>query len=155
MTRKTPQWQDDTGTTRLLLPVDGSPRSLTAVRHAVALSATLRSPAHAILLNAQQPVRGSIGRFISEADLRRYHEHEGRKALARAERLLIEAGLPHESHVVIGDIVAAILDAAARHRCQAIVLANRGHGSVAGMLLGSVSMRLLHQSAWPVILVHA
>ncbi len=153
MTRKTPQWQDSQGTTRLLLPVDGSPRSLSAVRHAIALSATLRNAAHLVLLNVQQPMRGNIGRFIGDADLRRYHEDEGRQALARAERLVIEAGLAHESHVVVGDVVAAILDAADRHRCQAMVLANRGHGSVAGMLMGSVSMRLLHQSAWPVILV--
>ncbi len=153
MTRKTPQWMDGHGTTRLLLPVDGSARSLAAVRHAIALSASLRTPAHGVLLNVQQPVRGNIGRFIGEADLRRYHEDEGRKALMRAGRMLTEAGLPHESHVVVSDVVGGILDAARRHDCQAIVMANRGHGSVAGMLLGSVSMRLLHQSAVPVILV--
>lgn len=153
MTRNVPQWQSGSGTTRLLLPIDGSSRSLAAVRHAVALSHTLRSPAHVVLLNVQQPVRGNIGRFIGEADLRRYHEDEGRKALTRAGRMVAEAGLPHESHVVVGDVVGGILDAARRHDCQAIVMANRGHGSVAGMLLGSVSMRLLHQSAVPVILV--
>jgi len=153
MSRKTPQWSDSNSITRLLLPVDGSPRSLAAVRHAIALSATLRKPAHVVLLNVQQPVRGNIGRFIGEADLRRYHEDEGRRALKRADRLLTEASLAHESHVVVGDVVGAILDAADRHACQAIVLANRGHSSVAGMLMGSVSMRLLHQSAWPVILV--
>lgn len=155
MTGKTPQWQDSQGMTRLLLPVDGSPRSLAAVRHAIALSAALRQPAHLILLNVQAPVRGNIGRFISEADLRRYHEAEGRKALIKATRLLVEAGLPHASQVVVGDVVGAILDAAKRHDCQAIVMANRGRGSVAGMLLGSVSMHLLHQSAVPVILVRA
>lgn len=155
MTRNAPQWQNDSGTTRLLLPVDGSPRSLAAVRHAIALAATLRNPAHLVLLNVQAPVRGNIGRFIGEADLRRFHEDEGRRALARATRLVVEAGLQHEAHVVVGDTVAAILDAAKRYACQAIVLANRGHGSVAGMLLGSVSMRLLHQSAWPVILVRS
>ncbi len=153
MTRHTPKWQDDSGSTRLLLPVDGSARSLAAVRHAIALSTTQRSPAHLVLLNVQSPVRGNIGRFIGEADLRRFHEDEGRRALARASRLVTEADLHYETHVVVGDTVAAILDAADRHSCQAIVLANRGHGSVAGMLLGSVSMRLLHQSAWPVILV--
>lgn len=153
MTRSTAQWQDSGGTTRLLLPIDGSSRSLAAVRHAIALSATQRNPAHLVLLNVQQPVRGNIGRLIGKADLHRYHQDEGRKALARATRLLVESGLAHESHVVIGDVVGAILDAAKRHDCQAVVLANRGHGGVAGMLMGSVSMRLLHQSAVPVILV--
>jgi nucleotide-binding universal stress UspA family protein len=61
----------------------------------------------------------------------------------------------HESHVVVGDVVAAILDAAERHDCQAIVLANRGHGGLSGVLLGSVSMRLLHHSPRPVILVRS
>ena len=153
MTRSPAQWLGSDGTTRLLLPVDGSSRSLAAVRHAVALSHALQGPAHLVLLNVQQPVRGNIGRFIGEADLRRYHEDEGRKALTRAGRMVAEAGLPHESHVVVGDVVTAILEAVKRHECQAIVLANRGHGSVAGILLGSVSMRLLHQSAVPVILV--
>lgn len=155
MTRNPPQWQDPDGHMRLLLPVDGSPRSLAAVRHAIALAACLRQPAHLVLLNVQQAMRGNIGRFIGEADLRRYHEDEGRKALARALRLVRESHLPHESHVLVGEVVAGILDAAERHGCNAIVLANRGHGSVAGMLMGSVSMRLLHQSPHPVILVRA
>jgi nucleotide-binding universal stress UspA family protein len=100
-------------------------------------------------------VRGNIGRFIAEADLQRYHGDEGRKALRKAGRLAQEAGLAHESHVVVGDVVAAILDAAERHDCQAIVLANRGHGGLSGVLLGSVSMRLLHHSPRPVILVRS
>jgi nucleotide-binding universal stress UspA family protein len=155
MTRSAPSWTGGSGNTRLLLPVDGSPRSLAAVRHAVALSTTQRVPAELVLLNVQPPVRGNIGRFIGEADLRRYHEDEGRKALVKANRLAQEAGIAHEAHVVVGDVVAAILDAAERHDCQAIVLANRGHGGIPGMLLGSVSMRLLHQSARPVILVRS
>ncbi|NBU58403.1 MAG: universal stress protein [Betaproteobacteria bacterium] len=155
MTRSAPTWTDSRGCTRLLLPVDGSPRSLAAVRHAVALSATQRAPATLVLLNVQAPVRGNIGRFIAEADLQRYHGDEGRKALRKAGRLAQEAGLVHESHVVVGDVVAAILDAAERHDCQAIVLANRGHGGLSGVLLGSVSMRLLHHSPRPVILVRS
>ena len=153
MTRNPPRWTNSSGHLRMLLPVDGSPRSLAAVRHAIALSATQRSPAGLVLLNVQPPVRGNIGRFISEADLRRYHEDEGRKALAKSARLALEGGIEHETHVVVGDVVAAILDAAERHDCQAIVLAHRGHGGLSGMLLGSVSMHLLHESTRPVILV--
>lgn len=155
MSKLKPEWVGPDNCTHLLLPVDGSPRSLAAVRHAVALAKSLRHPTRVLLLNVQPPVRGNVGRFIAEGDLRRLHEDEGRRALARSARLLAEAGLAHETQVVVGDVRTAILDAAERHDCQAIVMANRGRGGLSGTLLGSVSLHLLQHSARPVILVHA
>lgn len=149
------RWLGHDGTLRLLLPIDGSRRGLAAVREAIALGAALRHPPHLVLLNVQPPVRGNIGRFISEPDLRKYHEDEGKRALRPTLKRVSASSMPHESHVVVGDVAESILDAATRYDCQAILLASRGHGTVSAALLGSIASRLLQQVKHPVILIRA
>jgi nucleotide-binding universal stress UspA family protein len=47
----------------------------------------------------------------------------------------------------------AIAAAARRHRAGMIVVANRGHHPITGVLTGSVTQRLLHRSPCPVLAV--
>jgi nucleotide-binding universal stress UspA family protein len=58
----------------------------------------------------------------------------------------------HRTRQSPADVVAAV---AADERAELIVCGSRGHGSVAGTLLGSVSQRLLHVAPIPVLVVPA
>lgn len=148
-----PRWRSEDGSTRLLVPVDGSEGSLRAVAQAIALAKALAQPARIVLLNVQVPLSGDIGLFIPAADLRRFHAEQGEKQLAGSIARLRESGLEWESHIVDGAAVESILQAAKEYGCQSIVISGRGVGGLRDLLLGSVAGRLLQVATLPVVLV--
>ena len=71
---------------------------------------------------------------------------------------LVESGVKASFHVVSGlntDPADLIADVAKEADADLIVVGTRGHGRVAGMLLGSVTQRLLHVAPCPVLAVPA
>jgi nucleotide-binding universal stress UspA family protein len=68
---------------------------------------------------------------------------------------LSEAGYDTHTHIetTSGQPAHAIADVAKQANADLIVAGTRGHGPVAGLLLGSVTMRLLHVAPCPVVVV--
>jgi len=69
---------------------------------------------------------------------------------------LKDAGVDASLHVITeagGNPAHAIADAAEAEGADVIVVGTRGHGPVAGLLLGSVTQRLLHIAHCPVLAV--
>ena len=56
-------------------------------------------------------------------------------------------------HRAVGDAAEIIVGRARELECDAIVMSTRGHGKLMGMLLGSVSTKVLHLADVPVTLV--
>jgi len=59
----------------------------------------------------------------------------------------VEAVLTH--HGIAGELVAA------SHRAQLVIVGSRGHGVIAGTMLGSTGLQLLHHADCPVYIVRA
>lgn len=79
---------------------------------------------------------------------------QARKALARVEEQARAAGVACD--VVKNTHAAAwegILAAAARRKCDAIVMASHGRAGIRGVLLGSHTHRVLAHSKIPVLVV--
>ena len=68
---------------KALVPVDGSPNSLGAVRHVIKLVKN-REPLEIHLLNVQPPVHGDVTMFVSASAVRAFHDEQAAKALAPA-----------------------------------------------------------------------
>lgn len=139
---------------RIVVGVDGSPCSTAALRWALVQAGLIGATVEAV--NAwQEPVM--LGDTYRPTPVM----FEGREISALAEKVLAEtvakaAGLGDNSgrvrsQVVQGHPVQVLLQAAAG--AQLLVVGSRGHGTFAGILLGSVSQHCVQHAPCPVVVV--
>lgn len=134
---------------KILLPVDGSPASLAAVRHALRLRAE-GLPSTFVLVNVQVPP--SLYEIVVAHDvdvLTDVMRDSGADLLASSEAMLNAAGAEWESEVVAGDPGHQLVDMIDNYGCDAVLM-----GSGAGAP-GSVASAVLQHSPVPVTLVRA
>jgi len=91
--------------------------------------------------------------FLDPAKIDTYYFEQGSKGLASAEKLLKKAGIAFTSHRAVGPVAETIITNAKKLGADGILMGTHGHGRVAGMLLGSVSNKVLHLSPVPVTFV--
>jgi nucleotide-binding universal stress UspA family protein len=88
--------------------------------------------------------------LMAEID-RRSHEFAER-SLGEIAAAAKAAGVPFEPVTVKSvEPYRAIIDAAAQRKCDAIFMASHGHKGLAGMVLGSVTNKVLTHSSIPVL----
>lgn len=137
----------------ILLPVDGTPLALDAVRHALLLVQNgLR--ADFVLANVQEPTHLYEIVLAPHAEmLEAASDAAGRHALDPAEALLRQAGVRYECEVAAGDVAHTLIDIAERYGCDAIIMGSGGKNAFSSALLGSVSQTVLHDAQVPVTIV--
>lgn len=136
----------------ILLPVDGSENSNRAVQRAIELSKD--TGAKLLVVTAFPPiVSGNVKSFFSPEEIQSYYQEEGQKALAPAKATLDGAGIAYEAEVLVGPIATSIADYANKKQVDTIIMGTRGLGTVTGMLLGSVTTKVLSLVDIPVLLV--
>lgn len=138
---------------KILIPIDGSPLSLAAVRYALALVGQ-GLKAELVLANVQAPA--SLYEIVVAHDpevIKDVSAGAGAHLLESAQALCRAAGVAFECEVVSGDPVSVLCDLAEEHACSAIVIGAHGKGAIASALLGSVSHALVHASPVPVTIV--
>ena len=140
---------------KILVAVDGSAHALNAVRFVTEHAGWYRDKPEIelVFVHAPLPHLPRMGMVVSNEQVQRYYKEEGEKALAGARRLLDAASLQYTEHILIGPVAESIVQHANTTACAQIVLATRGMGAAANLLLGSVATRVLHSAAVPVTLV--
>lgn len=138
---------------RILIPIDGTAESLTAVRHVLTLvGGGLR--ARCVLANVQPGA--NLYELVVARDpgvLQRVAEEAGRDLLKPALQLLNAAGVGTEVEVVHqGEVGPALLDLAERHGVDAIVMGAAAAG-VTDRVLGSVTLDLVQNARVPITVV--
>lgn len=136
-----------------LVPIDGSEISLHATAWIIKHAEEWREAPRIHLVNVQAALPNDIGRFIDAETIREFHLEAGMAALAAPRDKLAAAGLAAELHVLLGDAAATITAFADSHGCTQILIGTRGHSGLAGTLLGSVAMKVVHLSNVPVLLI--
>jgi len=135
--------------TTLLVPCDGTPNALLAVRHAVHRvrhGETLM--VH--LLNVQPPFSANVARHIPRAVRDEFHRERAGQALAGARALLDSAGSPWRAHTEVGDKARCIADAAVRLRCDRIVMGTARKSALVRAVGNSLTGQLLENAPVPV-----
>jgi nucleotide-binding universal stress UspA family protein len=147
---------------RILLAIDGSEGASNALRVAVEL-VTIKE-AELVVLNVfdRDEPTGKHGREL--VDFARFEHLLGDYAEAKAifsENILDRAriiaaacpGLRASFVSLAGDAAAEILRYADEIQADAIVLGSRGRGQLTGLLLGSVSQKVLSLARQPILIV--
>lgn len=131
----------------VLVGLDGTVSSVAAVRWGAEEAAARGLPLHLLHSWASQPRDVPAGQ---QADTKQQY---GAAALGLAETTAQELrpGLEVTTEEVPEHAVEALLDRG--RRATLTVLGSRGHGAIAGFLLGSVSLHVLGRAAFPVVTV--
>ena len=136
---------------RIVIPVDGSEVALRPVNYLINKAALFRDPLKIHLLNVQHSFPGAIRGVPLTAQ--KEHHVEGLRMLEGARKLLDDAGTQYDQHVLVGDAPEVIAQFVTDHGIQQVVMGTRGHGTIVGRLLGSVTTKVLHLVRVPVLLV--
>jgi nucleotide-binding universal stress UspA family protein len=140
---------------KLLVPVDGSPASLRAVKLAVDFVAG-RQQSNIILLNVQNPAMpGLVERagIMLAAWVEEEERSASEEALKEAVAACRAAGVLFTARCERGAPAATIDRIAREEKVDGIVMGTRGLGVLRGLLLGSVATQVLHLVDVPVTLV--
>ena len=138
---------------KILLPVDGSDNSDKAVANFISMINWYKEPLEVHLLTVQTPLSGNISSYISATDIKQYHQEEGLKSLENARKLLNQAGVSCQYHITVGDPAEMIVRFATEQKYDQIVMGPRGKGNIEGLLLGSVTNKVMQSALIPVLLV--
>ena len=101
--------------------------------------------------------------FSHTSDLLGYQDFEklyakrksaGQAVLDEAQKLLGSPTFKVHAELLEGSEAEAILKVAENHQANLIVMGTRGFGAVKGLLVGSVSRKVIHLSSCPVMVVH-
>jgi nucleotide-binding universal stress UspA family protein len=137
-------------TTTIIWATDGSKWSDGAFELIGAFAKKLESP-HIIAVHIDQRLGGRAGDvplLADEPDLRAKIESQ----IAWLEREGFDADF-EVRHTHSGNTAARLAEVAKELSADLIVVGTRGHGHLAGMLLGSVAQGLLHNAPCPVLVV--
>ena len=137
--------------TNILVAYDGSEHSRKALDTAVKVAQC--SKCKLKVLYAFDKVPFVLGDEETEHFIERAMSR-GRENLAEVTTRLRDTGLDFNTDMVEGPAAEAILRVAQTEDCDLIVMGSRGLGMMQGLLLGSVSYRVLHRATIPVLIVH-
>lgn len=135
----------------ILLAVDGSEHSLNAAQTASQLARSMNSADLRIVV-----VYDSVPPLLGDPDFQvilnaRLDETE--KILQSAVKTVGEVPSTVSTETIAGDPAKAIIKIAETRKCDLIVMGSRGLGRLAGLVLGSVSQKVVSHAPCPVLIV--
>ena len=136
---------------RIVVGVDGSAGGEAATKLGGELARHHESVVYLVHAVPLPPVVVGVDQAISDESLE-YFENAAEVALGKATAALDEMGVKHEQIVRPGGAADLILDVAADHMADLIVVGHRGLGAMKRFILGSVSSKLAHHTKCALLL---
>lgn len=140
----------------ILIPTDGSPVAAKAIQAGITLAAEMGAKVTGYYAIEPPPTHLYGEGYLAERRLVDELEHRAtdiaRRSIEEVETAARAAGVKFDSD--IGRSVQpyrGIIDAAEKHGCDAIVMASNGHRGLTGLLLGSVTHKVLTHTQIPVL----
>ena len=136
---------------KILLAVDGSKHALHAARTAADLARTLNAKEFRIVV-----AYDFIPPYLGEPNMQYAIEarmEEANTILDNAVKIVGEIPCEIHTEVIEGPEAEAIINVASTRKSDVIVMGSRGHGTLAGLLLGSTSQKVVAHAPCPVLIV--
>ena len=126
----------------IVVPVFDAADAAWAAGQAIALYRAEAARIH--LLNVQRPLPKHVAQFFNRNDLREFHQEVGMRVLEPAIRMLDQAGVPHEDHVLVGHPAETIVRFAEDRHCGQVVVDVPPKNVFSMLGLGSVGSQVRH-----------
>ena len=136
---------------KVLLAVDGSEHALHAARTAAELACTVKAKEFYLLV-----VYDFIPPYLGEPNLQFAIDSRMDEAKSIMQRAMETIGdIPCKIHteLIEGSAAQVIINVAETRKCDVIVIGSRGLGTLAGLLLGSTSQKVVAHAPCPVLVV--
>jgi nucleotide-binding universal stress UspA family protein len=133
--------------TNIAWATDGSPSALNALTVATGLAR--RIGAKLAIIHVEEVIIGRGGIFVDPNDA-------ALAALHRTAQQLRDEGIDTTvsvSRAPASKAAETIIELATEAGAEMIVVGNRGHGPLAGLVLGSVALQLLKAAPYPIVMV--
>lgn len=138
---------------KILLPVDGSDYTRKMLDY-VCGNRTLFDPSHEyVLFNTQPPLPPHVKSTVGSATVQSYHQDEAQKVLQPALATLEGQGLKASSQWKVGPAGETIAAYAKDGHFDMVIMGSHGHGSLARLVMGSVTTEVLARCGVPVLLI--
>ncbi|MDD2921330.1 MAG: universal stress protein [Anaerolineales bacterium] len=135
----------------ILLAVDGSDHALHAARIAADLARTVNAKEFRIVV-----VYDFIPPYLGEPNMQyaiNARMEEAKSILEAAVKTVENLPCQVQSELIEGSSAEAIIDVATMRQSDIIVMGSRGLGTLAGLLLGSTSQKVVAHAPCPVLIV--
>jgi len=135
----------------ILLAVDGSEHAVHAAKVAGELAKCMKSTELRIVV-VYDPVPSYLGepdiQIVINARLK-----DAQEILQKAVDVVGNSQLDVHTELIEGDAAEAIIEVANTRHSEVIVMGSRGLGSLAGLILGSTSQKVVSHAPCPVLIV--
>jgi nucleotide-binding universal stress UspA family protein len=132
----------------LLVAVDGSEGGRAAVDEAIGLARDLGATLTFIFVRKRPSAM--LGHPFYDRQVS-YDLRRARHTIGEAIETATAAGIASDGEILEGDAADEIVSLADNRHVDLIVMGSRGHGALAGALLGSVSQAVLQHAPVPVL----
>ncbi len=141
---------------RILIATDGSPLSIRAVEHGVALAKSVGADVLALTVTERFHVFSLEADQLEDtpAEFRQHARERADKALSDAAAVAEATRVPFTKlHVEADQPYEMIIKTAQDNGCGLIVMASHGRRGVSALLLGSETVKVLTHSQIPVLVI--
>jgi nucleotide-binding universal stress UspA family protein len=139
---------------KILVAIDGSPASLTALERLVGKFGYFRDTPRLTLIHVHPAIPYKAAAAWAGKDVvARYYSEESDEALEGAIKFLAARGIACEVEKRVGNPAEEIAARAVAGNFDIIAMGTHGHTALANLVMGSVATRVLATSTVPVLLM--
>ena len=140
----------------ILIPTDGSPVAAKAIKAGVALAKEMGASVTGYYAIEPPPTHMYGEGYLAErnlvAELERRAKEVAQASVDEISAAAKSAGVPCDTAISTSVLpYKGIIAAAEKNKCDAVFMASNGHKGLTGLLLGSVTQKVLTHSKIPVL----